>query len=126
MQALKVPKGVVEHIDKMRRSFLWKDDEACHGINCQVNWEKVCTRKRTEGLGIIDLICQNNALLTKWLWIINRQPEGLWASTLRNLYGITDASQVGSATQASFFLKDLAELMPFFSASAQLDHGGSG
>lgn len=43
MQAMKLPKGVINHIDKARRSFLWKGNEACKGINCLVNWETVCT-----------------------------------------------------------------------------------
>lgn len=36
MQALKVPVGVIKHIDKMRRKFLWKGNDTCKGINCLV------------------------------------------------------------------------------------------
>lgn len=41
MQALKVSKEVIIHIDKMRRNLLWKENDACKGINCLVNWDKL-------------------------------------------------------------------------------------
>ena len=87
MQAFKIPVGVIRHIDKMRRNFLWKGTDVCKGINCLVNWERVCSLKENGGLGIIDLHCQNNALLVKWLWAIDNNPEGLWAKTMGTLYG---------------------------------------
>ena len=37
MQALRLPKGIIKHIDKMRRSFLWRGNNACKGIHCLVN-----------------------------------------------------------------------------------------
>ena len=68
MQAFKIPVGVIRHIDKMRRNFMWKGTEIYKGINCLVNWERVCNLQENGGLGIIDLNCQNDALLIKWLW----------------------------------------------------------
>lgn len=46
------------------------------GINCLVNWERVCALKVNGGLGIIDLSDQNDALLTKWLWDLETKTEG--------------------------------------------------
>lgn len=117
MQALKIPKGIVRHIDRMRRSFLWKGKDTCRGINCLANWELVCARKENGDMGIIDLEIQNNALLTKWLWLIHHSPNGLWGSTLHRLYGITETSQLGTTATSSYFLKGLAGLLPFFFAS---------
>ena len=79
MQAIKLPIGVIRHIDQMRRNLLWKGNKVCKGINCLVNWETVCTLKENGGLGIIDLAVQNDALLTKWLWELEAKPMGLWA-----------------------------------------------
>lgn len=45
MQALRIPKGVIKHIDKMRRDFLWKGNSECKSINCLANWEIVCALK---------------------------------------------------------------------------------
>ena len=64
---------------------------------------------------INDLTCQNAALLTKWIWAIVNKPDGLWASTVAKLYGATANNILGEAS--SFFMKDLADLMPFFNSS---------
>lgn len=77
--------------DRMRRNYLWKGNATCKGINCLVNWERVCTLKINGGLGIIDLQHQNDALLLKWIWAIENNPEDIWASTLRRFHGITGA-----------------------------------
>lgn len=67
MHAFKILVGVIKHIDKMRRRFLWKGNDMCKGINCLVNWEIVCTLKINRGLGIIDFSTQNDALMVKWI-----------------------------------------------------------
>ena len=87
MQAMKIPVGTIKHIDKMRRNFIWKGNDTCKGFNCLVNWEQVCALKVNGGMGIIDLTCQNAALLTKWIWAIVKKPDGLWASAVTELYG---------------------------------------
>lgn len=67
MQVIKIPKGVIKHIDRARRQFLWKGNQICRGIICLVDWKTVCGLKENGGLGILELTIQNNALLTKWL-----------------------------------------------------------
>lgn len=76
MQALRMPKGVVKHIDRMRRSFLWRGTQECRGINCLANWEVTCALKCNGGLGILNLDRQNEALLLKWIWWLQHKPEG--------------------------------------------------
>lgn len=65
MQALKIPVGVIKHLDKMRQNFVWKGNDTCKGIYRLVNWDIVCASKLNGGLGIINLRLQNDALLTK-------------------------------------------------------------
>lgn len=36
MQAIRIPKGVIKHIDQTRRAFLWKGNNPCKGIHCLV------------------------------------------------------------------------------------------
>lgn len=104
MQAFKVIVGIIRHIDKMRRNFMWKGNDICKGINCLVNWERVCSMKINGGLGIIDLQCQNDALLTKWFWNIEKCPESLWANTVKSLHGLDSAAQIQLIRQdISFF-----------------------
>lgn len=79
------------------------------------------------GLGIIDLQCQNDALLVKWLWNIEKCPESLWANTIMSLHGVNSVTQIQSIRQdiSSFFVKDLVNLLPFFKCSIDQDEGTS-
>lgn len=71
-------------------------------------------------LGVIDLICQNKALLAKWIWTMESNQEGLWANTVERLYGITTAKQLRvPPTDASFFIKGLVGVLPFYSISVE-------
>lgn len=49
MSSILLPKGVRELLDAKRRSFLWAGDTHCHGSQCLVAWERVCTPKRAVG-----------------------------------------------------------------------------
>lgn len=82
MQALKIPKWVFQRIDRIRRNFLWKGTQPCKPINCLVNWELTCALKEEGGLGIIDLQTQNEALMTKWLWLFQSNSHSNWSAIL--------------------------------------------
>lgn len=109
MQAIRLPKGVIRQIDKLRRRFLWKGNETCKGINCLVNWKRVCALKSNGGMRIINLRVQNEALLSKWLWKIVAHQESHWPQTIWMLYGISGLNQIQNHTGESFFLNDLAK-----------------
>lgn len=94
----------------MRRNYLWKGNTSCKGINYLVNWDRVCTSKEVRGLGIINLTCQNDALLTKWILKIAQNEEGLWAYTIRRLHGITTTSQLESTQIQSFFYQAIGTI----------------
>lgn len=51
MQTHKLHIGIIRHIDRMRRNFLWKGNIICRGINCLANWEMVCSLKKIEDQG---------------------------------------------------------------------------
>lgn len=38
-------------------------------------------------MGVTNLKIFNRALLEKWLWHYNKEPEGLWKSVIENKYG---------------------------------------
>jgi hypothetical protein len=64
-----VQKWLLRHIDKIRRSFLWKGEEPefCSGGHCLVNWSVTCLPKNKGGLGILDLERFARALRLRWL-----------------------------------------------------------
>lgn len=84
---------------------------------------KVCTLKENGGLGIINFLAQNDVLLTKWLWEVRAKPLGLWAGTLRKLYGISTVSQLTAYAEDSSFLKIMALLAPLFSCAVERTAG---
>jgi hypothetical protein len=66
-----VQKWLIRQIDKMRRNFLWKDEEPekFSSGHCLVNWPTTCAPRGLGGLGILDLECFARALRLRWLWI---------------------------------------------------------
>lgn len=123
MQALKIPLGIIKHIDKMRWSFLWKGGGTCKGINCLINWKTICGLKSNGGLGVIDLTCQNDALLLKWIWRLENNQDGIWASTITRLYGVSEATHIEHASDSSPSLKSLSSLLPFYRCSVENVNG---
>lgn len=73
-------KWLLRHIDKIRRSFLWKGEEPefCSGGHCLVNWSVTCLPKNKGGLGILDLERFARALRLRWLWFRWRCKDKAW------------------------------------------------
>ncbi|KAJ1690987.1 hypothetical protein LUZ63_015142 [Rhynchospora breviuscula] len=107
MQTILLPAWLIKHLEGMRRKFFWKDKDKCLRGHCLVNWSKCCMLKKNRGLGIISLLLQNQALLTKWLWKISTDENSLWTSTIRELYGTTDIDRLSSLDEISNGFKDI-------------------
>jgi hypothetical protein len=63
MGAILLPKSVVAAIDKRRRAFFWTEDEHCHGSNCKIAWDIVCSPKEKGGAGIKNLETEQTSSL---------------------------------------------------------------
>lgn len=85
MSCFRLPKWVIQKIDKIRRSFLWaKPSKGKRGISL-TNWEEACISKREGGMGIIDLNFFNIALLLRWWWKALADENFLWSLTIQQL-----------------------------------------
>jgi hypothetical protein len=62
------PIWLIKAIDKIRRGFLWNNDELTSGGKCLVNWAAICRPLEFGGLGITDLQRKAMALRVRWLW----------------------------------------------------------
>jgi hypothetical protein len=75
------PSSVLKKMDIYRKRVMWYG-----GSNNKkyylVNWDSICTPKDSGGLGILNLICMNISLLTKWLWKLEKE-EGLWQTIVK-------------------------------------------
>lgn len=74
-----LPSWVLKRIDRIRRSFLWTGEQATKGGTSLVKWDIVCTPRVTGGLGVLDLHTFNIALIAKWWWRIQHEPQRQWA-----------------------------------------------
>jgi hypothetical protein len=62
------PVWLTKAIDKLRRGFLWNQDEIAAGGKCLVQWSTACRPLHFGGLGITDLQRKGVALRVRWLW----------------------------------------------------------
>lgn len=93
-----------------RRRFLWSGNKQIQGRKCKVNWSKVCTQTRLEGLGIPDLEKFARALRVRWLWYEWTTPNRPWVGmqtpreeTNKALFAAATTDQGGDGQKANFW-----------------------
>lgn len=74
MSLFKAPQGIIDTLEKLRRSFLWGGIGGKAKIHW-VDWSKIVAEKKDGGLGVGTLKAQNIALLTKWWWRLINDKE---------------------------------------------------
>jgi hypothetical protein len=65
MCSIKLPVGVIDNIDRVRKQCLWRGSDATKKGGNLVAWSTVQKPKLKGGLGVINLRLQNEALLLK-------------------------------------------------------------
>lgn len=68
----RIPKGISEQMDKIRRGFVWGElggKSICKRKMHLVSLSKICMSRTTGGLGLGKLEARNMAQLAKWWWI---------------------------------------------------------
>lgn len=87
MCTLQLPASIIDQIDKYKKHELWDNGDINRKGSCLVAWKKACRPKNQEGLGIINLRAQNNALLLKFLHKFYNQEDLPWVQmTWQHLY----------------------------------------
>lgn len=79
MAALEIPPGVIDQVDRRRRSFLWSGNGTSTGGSSMVAWTHVCDTKDMGGLGLKDLGLQNTCLLVKMIHRLHSNNASSWA-----------------------------------------------
>jgi len=65
MCSLELSKVVIKQIDKFRKHCLWRGSDINGRSQPKAAWEMVCLPKEKDGLGVINIETQNQALLMK-------------------------------------------------------------
>ena len=65
---------VLSKLVSLQRNFLWGSESDNRKI-AWVSLEKICLPKESGGLGIKDIRVFNEALLSKWRWLLFHQQD---------------------------------------------------
>ena len=80
-----VPKGVQKRLDFFRSRFFWQSDEAKKKYRLD-RWDVICRPKDQGGLSIENLVIKIKCLMSKWLYRLSVETEGMWAYILCKKY----------------------------------------
>ncbi|KAF7844993.1 ribonuclease H [Senna tora] len=115
MQHNKIPKGVINQIEKMERNFLWGSTPEKRSIH-QVSWDQVCIPKTLGGLGINSLNHMNKAFIYKLAWNLLNNKKELWVEIIKNKYNFDSQSRNNLTCKMtdSRLWKEIVKLWPEF------------
>ncbi|XP_074301051.1 uncharacterized protein LOC141632400 [Silene latifolia] len=65
------------------------------------SWSSICSPLAEGGFCVKELLSWNKALISKWLWLIEQPPQGLW-SAWHNAYNLSNCSVWDTTTQGRF------------------------
>jgi hypothetical protein len=104
-----LPKGVRKRLDYFRSRFIWQSDG--HKKKYRLTrWNIICRPKDQGGL-------KNKCLLSKWLFKILNEQEGVWLELIRNKYlHFKSLSQISAKPNDSPFWKGLMKVKENFFA----------
>jgi len=110
LTALKIPKKVLEDLDRKRKKFLWAGNENLTGGKCKVNWARACMPLENGGLGILNMEKFARALRTRWLWHEWNSEDKAWIGlgnpcdeTDRLFFAVATSITLGDGMKADFW-----------------------
>ena len=80
-----LPKRVLKHVNAICRAYLWHG-EADSNAPGNVNWARICTPKKFDGLGIRYLVAWNLAAMGKLVWHVSYVRESMWVRWIHGVY----------------------------------------
>ena len=122
MCSIKLPVGVIENIDRIRRQCLWRGNDATKKGGNLAAWHMVQKPKSKGGLGVINLRLQNDALLLKHLHKFYAKKDIPWANMIWTKYYLRKVPHASSEV-GSFWWKDVLRLNTLYRGIAKCTIG---
>ncbi|XP_074306637.1 uncharacterized protein LOC141641891 [Silene latifolia] len=72
-----LPKGIVKHIQKICKNFLWGIDEG-HRRHVFKSWNDICLPRQEGGLGIKEVLSWNKCQMLSWIKKIELDTPAVW------------------------------------------------
>nr|GEX15696.1 ribonuclease H-like domain-containing protein [Tanacetum cinerariifolium] len=86
MSIFKVPIGVLNHLESIRRNFFYGVDGSDRKL-AWIGWNMVLTSKKNGGLCVSSFFAHNRALLFKWVWRFLTDGSSLWTRFIKAIFG---------------------------------------
>ncbi|GKA55617.1 hypothetical protein Tco_0754689 [Tanacetum coccineum] len=86
MSIFKVPIGVLNYLESIRRNFFYGVDGSDRKL-AWIGWNIVLTSKKNGGLGVSSFFAHNRALLFKWVWRFLTDGSSLWTRFIKSIFG---------------------------------------
>jgi hypothetical protein len=114
MCSVVVPVVVHEYFDRARRHCMWRNSDSKAKSKPLVDWRKCTKPRRKGGMGIINLRCQNKALLIKHLDKFYNKKNIPWVNQIWNThYSNWDIPHVATH-RLSFWWRDVLKMADLF------------
>lgn len=84
-QIFVLPKGVLQDIIKICRSFLWSGKDYSQKPS-NIAWEKTRSDKNSGGLGFRDVLLWNTANIGKYVWALATKQDNIWIKWVSSIY----------------------------------------
>ncbi|GKA42446.1 RNA-directed DNA polymerase, eukaryota, reverse transcriptase zinc-binding domain protein [Tanacetum coccineum] len=104
MSIYKVPMGVLNNIESIRRRFFNGVDKYERKMS-MIGWNKILASKKKGGFGVSSFFALNRALLLKWIWRFLSHGSSLWTRFIKVMYsdrGFLD-NPVGNGAYTRFW-----------------------
>ncbi|GJS10576.1 RNA-directed DNA polymerase, eukaryota [Tanacetum coccineum] len=110
MSIYKVPMGVLNRMESIRRRFFIGADNNERKIS-MIGWQKVLASKKKGGLGVSSFFALNRALLFKWIWRFISHGTSLWSRVIKAIYGDHGAlNNPGVGSRSSLWYNIIREI----------------
>ncbi|GKC44824.1 RNA-directed DNA polymerase, eukaryota, reverse transcriptase zinc-binding domain protein [Tanacetum coccineum] len=100
MSIYKVPMGVLNRMESIRRRFFIGADNNERKIS-MIGWQKVLASKKKGGLGVSSFFTLNQALLFKLIWRFISHGMSLWSRVIKAIHGDHGALNIPGAGSRS-------------------------